>query len=125
MLQIDLDETNGIALLRPDGALSEDDFTSVARIIDAYVEKSGKLKGIIIQVETFPGWDSFAGFTAHLKFVKEHHKEVSFVALVTDSVLGDFAEHIVSHFVSAEVKHFAYDAVDDAREWINIGSQKA
>lgn len=124
MLSIDLDETNGIVVLRPDGALSEDDFKSAASILDGYIEKAGKLNGIIIQVESFPGWDSFAGFTAHMKFVKEHHKEVSCVALVTDSALGDFAEYIVSHFVSAEIKHFSYDALDDAIQWIELFTQK-
>ena len=124
MLSIDLDEKNGIALLKPNSALSEDDFKSAANIIDGYIEKSGKLNGIIIQVESFPGWDSFTGFTAHMKFVKEHHKEVSCVALVTDSALGDFAEYIVSHFVSAEIKHFSYDALDDAIQWIELFTQK-
>lgn len=124
MLSIDLDEKNGIALLKPDGALSEDDFKSAASIIDGYIEKAGKLNGIIIQVESFPGWDSFAGFTAHMKFVKEHHKEVLYVALVTDSALGDFAEYIVSHFVSAEIKHFSFDALDDATKWIEQSTQQ-
>ena len=99
-------------------------FTSAASIIDGYIEKAGKLNGIIIQVESFSGWDSFSGFTAHMKFVKEHHKEVSYVALVTDSLLAEFAEHIVNHFVSAEVKHFSFDALDDATKWIEQSTQQ-
>ncbi len=118
MLNVNLDEINGIAILKPDSALSEDDFKSAAKRIDAYIEKSGKLHGIIIHVESFPGWDSFAGFTAHMKFIKEHHKEVSCIALVTDSALGDFAEHIANHFISAEVKHFSFNQLDNAIKWI-------
>ena len=118
MLNVNLDEINGIAILQPDGALSEDDFKSAAKSIDVYIEKTGKLNGIIIYVESFPGWDSFAGFIAHLKFVKEHHKKVSHVAFVTDSPLGSLAEHVASHFVSAEIKSFSFTELDDAKRWI-------
>jgi len=43
---------------------------------------------------------------------------VSHVALVTDSVLGDFGEIIAGHFVSAEIKHFPFDELMNARSWI-------
>ncbi|MGB5506846.1 MAG: STAS/SEC14 domain-containing protein [Sulfurovum sp.] len=118
MLNVNLDKTNGIAILKPDGALAEDDFKSAAKSIDGYIEKSGKLNGIIIQVESFPGWDSFSGFTAHMKFIKEHHKKVSFIAFVTDSPLADIAEHVANHFVNAEVKHFSFNELDNAIKWI-------
>ena len=109
MLEVELDEANGIATLIPNGALSENDFESAARIIDPYIEKQGNLRGLIIKTKTFPGWKSFGSLIKHFKFVKEHHNKVSHVALVTDSVLGDFAEKIADHFVSAEIKHFAFD----------------
>ncbi len=118
MLNVELDKVAGIATLRPDGALSENDFESAYRIIDPYIEKSGKLRGLIISTKTFPGWESFGSIIKHFKFVKEHHKKVSHVALVTDSVLGDFAEKIAEHFVSAEIKHFAFDELSSAQSWI-------
>ena len=118
MLNVELDKVAGIATLRPDGALSENDFESAYRIIDPYIEKSGKLRGLIISTKTFPGWESFGSIIKHFKFVKEHHKKVSHVALVTDSVLGDFAEKIAGHFVSAEIKHFAFDELSSAQSWI-------
>jgi len=43
---------------------------------------------------------------------------VSHVALVTDSVLGDFGEKITAHFVSAEIKHFPFDELTHAQSWI-------
>ena len=44
----------------------------------------------------------------HLRFLRDHHKHIKKVAgrLVTDSPFGDAAEHIASHFVAAEIKHF-------------------
>ena len=118
MLNVQLNEKESIVTLIPDGALSENDFQLATTIIDPFIEKSGKLNGIIIYVETFPGWDSFAALSTHLKFVNEHHKKISCVAFVTNSLLGGLAEHIASHFVSAQVKSFSFNALDDAKEWI-------
>lgn len=118
MLNVKLDEAESIAILEPDGELSVADFMAVANIIDPYIENSGGLDGIIIYVKSFPGWDSFAAFITHLKFVKEHHKKVSHVAFVTDSPVGPFAEHIASHFVNAEIKSFTFSELEKSVKWI-------
>ncbi len=118
MLNVNLDETNNIAILEPDAELSKSDFTAAARIIDQYLGKSGELNGLIIHVKTFPGWDSFAALVSHLKFIKEHHKRVSHLAFVTDSSIGIFAEHIGSHFINAEVKKFSFSEFDKSVKWI-------
>lgn len=119
MLNIKLDKTNSIAILEPEGELTEADFRLVCDIIDPYLEQSGRLNGIIIHVQTFPGWDSFSAFITHLKFVKSHHKRIAHVALVTDSVIGSFAEHIADHFVNAKVKHFSFDEFELSVKWIS------
>lgn len=119
MLNVKLNETKGIAILEPDGKLSEGDFNSVANIIDPYLEKSGKLNGIIIHVKSFPGWDSFSALITHLKFVKEHHKKITHVAFVSDSPIGTFAEHVAGHFVNAEVKSFSFNELEKSMKWIS------
>jgi hypothetical protein len=118
MINVELDEENGIAILSPDGALSEKDFESASSIIDSYIGKYGNLKGVIINTKAFPGWESLGSLIEHFKFIKDHHKKVSHVALVTDSVLGDFGEKIAAHFVSAEIKHFKFDELKNAQSWI-------
>ena len=125
MLNVKLDKTKGIAILEPDGKLSEEDFKSATSIIDPYLEKMGELNGIIIHVKSFPGWDSFSALITHLRFVKEHHKRISHVAFVSDSPIGSFAEHVASHFVSAEVKSFSFDELEESMKWIsgNNGQQ--
>ena len=122
MLNVKLNETKGIAILEPNGKLSEEDFKSAARIIDPYLEKPGALNGIIIHVKYFPGWDSFSALITHLKFVKEHHKKISHVAFVSDSPIGTFAEHVASHFVSAEVKKFTFDELEESMKWMSDGN---
>jgi hypothetical protein len=86
--------------------------------VDPYIEKHGSLAGILIEIAQFPGWDSLGAMAAHFRFVRDHHKKVSKVAVVTDSKLGDVAERLASHFVSAEIKHFPSGQADAAKRWI-------
>ena len=118
MLKVSLDEKEGIAILEPDGELSESDFKSASEIIDPYLENTGELKGLIIHVKSFPGWNSFSSLTAHLKFVREHHKKVSRIAFATDSPIGGFAENIAKHFVNAEIRNFDFSELEASRKWI-------
>jgi hypothetical protein len=118
MIQVHLNEKDSIAILKPNGALSESDFTSARDIIDPFIENTGNLKGIIIYVKTFPGWDSFSALITHLKFINSHHKKISKVAFVSDSMIGDFVELIARHFVEAQIKSFPFDNFEEAKTWI-------
>lgn len=118
MLTVKLDEAEGVAILEPNGKLSEEDFISAGKIIDPYIEESGALNGIIIHVRSFPGWESFSALITHLTFVKEHHKKVSRVAFATDSSIGGFAEHIANHFVNAEIRNFSFNELEESKRWI-------
>lgn len=118
MLNVELDSAIGIAVLTPDGALSENDFDAAAKVIDPYLESHGQLNGLIVRTKDFPGWESFGALVGHFKFVKDHQKRLSHVALVTDSKLGNVAEKIAGHFISAEIKHFPFDQFSAAKDWI-------
>jgi len=118
MLNLEIDDINGLAILTPDGPLSAEDFVHVASVIDPYIEADGRLNGLIIATKSFPGWDSFAALLSHIRFVRDHHRHVSKVALVTDSPFGDLAEDLAGHFVSADVESFDFDELDEARAWV-------
>ncbi len=81
--------------------LEKTDFEKAAEEIDPLIEETGKLKGLVIHAENFPGWDSFGALVSHLKFIKNHHREIGRIALVTDSPMGNLAEKLGSHFVAA------------------------
>ncbi|OBH00664.1 MULTISPECIES: STAS/SEC14 domain-containing protein [unclassified Mycobacterium] len=122
MIDYDLDSAHNILLVRPESALDKNDFTELAKAVDPQIEANGDLAGLIISAPTFPGWDSFGALVTHLRFVRDHHKHIKKVAVVTDSHLGDVAEHLGSHFVSATIQHFPAGQVEQAREWIVDGS---
>ncbi len=118
MVQVDLDEKCAIAILRPMGVLSKNDFAATAAVINPFIEKNGKLAGLIIHTKSFPGWEHFGALIAHVKFIKNHHKLISHVAVVTDSAMGDLAEKIATHFIAAEIRHFAFNDMEGARSWV-------
>lgn len=118
MIDHSFDAASSILHLRPRDALTKEDFAQIARTVDPHIEKKGALTGIIIEFSAFPGWDSLGAMAAHLRFVREHHKKVKKIAVVTDARLGAVAEKLASHFVAATIKHFPAGQTDAARKWI-------
>lgn len=118
MIEFDLDTAHSILLVRPQSALDKADFVELAKAVDPVIESTGDLAGLIVNAVKFPGWDSFGTMVKHFRFVRDHQKHIKKIALVTDSHLADVAEHLASHFVSAEIRHFPDDQLDQARKWI-------
>jgi len=118
MLDYSMMVPEGILVLKPHGSLSKEDFAGVSAAVDAYLSTHPKLHGVLIHAKEFPGWESFGGFSAHMKFVKDHHKQVERIAIVTDSPLANVAETLGKHFTSAEVKHFPFSDEDQSLEWL-------
>jgi len=122
MIEHHLDTGNAILHIQPRSALEKADFEGLARTVDPFIEETGDLAGLIIETPAFPGWESFGAMTAHLRFVRDHHKHIRKIAVVTDSALGAVAGKLASHFVSAEIKHFPASDLDFARRWILGGA---
>lgn len=117
MIGFSLDTDLGILYVRPTGPLTSDDFKQLGEAVDPWIEAAGQLNALIIEPEKFPGWDSFGALVSHFRFVRDHHKKVRKIALVTDALVGDLAEDIASHFVAAEIKHFRAGQMDAAKQW--------
>jgi len=110
MIEVKLNKETGIVTVVPSAPLNKEDFIHLANEVDPYIEKEGKLHGLIIQVKSFPGWEDFAGLISHLQFVREHHKKIEKVAAVSDGRIVSIMPKIVDHFVNAKVKYFHYDS---------------
>lgn len=123
MLAVQLDKENHVAILEPDGPLSEGDLRSASKKVDSMIEESGRLKGIVIYSKVFPGWDSIYALTSHLRFMNDHHQKVARVALATDSVVAHIAEVFSTHFVLAEIKIFSYQEIEEATRWVSGGAK--
>lgn len=118
MVDFELLQDEGILILRPQGSLEASDFQKIAQEIDPYIEANGKLHGVMIDAKSFPGWHDFAALIAHLSFVKNHHRMIEMIAAVSDSSFLTIAPKIASHFVQAQVRHFASDQKVEALDWL-------
>ena len=118
MIFYDLDENTGVLTVRPEGKLETQDFLTLSEVVDLYIKKKGGLNGIVIVTKKFPGWVDFSGMIEHMKFVRNHHRKIAKVAIVTDSRIADVAKSLGKHFVKASIKHFSYKEHESAKRWI-------
>ena len=118
MVDHELREAEGILVLKPTGRLEAADFENVAREVDPYIEANGKLHGLMLAAESFPGWKDFAALVAHLRFVRDHHRKIEKVAVVSDSTFLSVAPRFASHFVQADLRHFSHAQREAALAWL-------
>lgn len=109
---------DGILILEPEAALQSSDFNELSSLIDPYIAEHGKLNGLVIHTDSFPGWQDFASMISHIKFVKEHHARIRKVAAVADEGVISILPTIADRFVKADVRQFGHDDLDNALEWI-------
>ncbi|MCX7892812.1 MAG: STAS/SEC14 domain-containing protein [Burkholderiales bacterium] len=121
MIHFELLRDRGILVVTPTGPLEQADFELLAREVDPYIAAHGRLAGLMIYAKSFPGWESFGALVSHLRFVGGHHRRIARVAAVTDSGFLTIVPKVVAHFVSAEVRHFDFDAKDRALAWLETG----
>ena len=85
MLAYHLNTQTGIVELRPRGPLEAHDFASLGLTVDSYLEDHPKLRGVLVDLDHFPGWDDWEALAAHIRFIREHLPKVDRVAIVTDN----------------------------------------
>ena len=118
MIEHTLDSAHSILYVRPTSKLERGDFVQLAKTVDAHIEEKGYLAGLIIEVISFPGWESLGAMASHFRFVRDHHKHIKKIGVVTDSPMGSVAEHLASHFVAAEIRHFPAGEREAAEQWV-------
>lgn len=118
MLQHRLHPADGILVVEPSGPLSAADFEALAATVDAHLERSGQLRGLLIRAGKFPGWKDFAGLVEHIRFVHDHHRAIDRVAFCSDSPVAEIAPRLAGHFVNAEVRQFPFDEEPEALAWL-------
>jgi hypothetical protein len=118
MLNAELLQDKGVLVLAPNGPLAASDFAAAAALADPYIERHGSLRGLLIDVKSFPGWENFAGLTAHLKFVRGHQAHIRRIALVSDSAMATIGPALARHFVAAKIETFKSGEQNAALAWL-------
>lgn len=118
MINLSLNKDQGYVIVSVTGPISVFDMENLTEEVDQYIEEFGKLTGLIIKAEKFPGWDNLDSFFHHIKFVKDHHKVISKVGFMTEDNLISSFPGLANHFVKAELRRFDFGHMDEAVEWI-------
>ncbi|MEZ4703974.1 MAG: STAS/SEC14 domain-containing protein [Bdellovibrionota bacterium] len=116
-LNYQLDKVHGVLNVQIEGPLTADRFGVLTEQVDSWIEKNGKLNGLVIQTKTFPGWKNLGSLIGHIVFVHNHHTSIKKVALCGDGVLLELGPALAKHFVHAQVQHFTYQQVEQAKQW--------
>ncbi len=118
-------EPGGILHVQPSGVLKAGDFERLKQFADAYLEKHGTLAALLIESQAFPGWNSFAGFAAHLRFIREHQRRIDRIAVVTDSSIAQVAELLAEPFARADIRCFPFAQYQAALHWLRSDDRAA
>jgi hypothetical protein len=122
VIRFELDRENGILTIRPDGPLQAADFQAISLEVDPYIAANGRLTGLMVEAPSFPGWESFGALVQHLRFVRDHHRQIDRVAAVTDSNFVRIVPRIADHFANPEIRVFGSDEKERALHWLETGA---
>ena len=122
-ISVRLDDQTGTVVVEVAAPLRGVDFDELAATVDPWLATHEAVAGIVVHARTVPGWENVTGLRRHLQFVRDHHRRVRRVALAVDGVLPSLAPAVAGRLVAPEVRHFAYDALDDAVAWAGAGER--
>jgi hypothetical protein len=125
MINAQLLRDDGILVVSPADKLQSTDFERLRLLADPYIEEHGDLKGMLIDAESFFGWEDFSSMLSHIRFVRNYHEKIERVAAVTDNGFLAILPAVADHFVAAEVRHFDYQDRDKALNWLRSGAGSA
>lgn len=121
MINAQLLRDEGILVVSPADKLETTDFERLRLLTDPYLEKHGELNGLLIDAESFFGWEDFSSMLSHIRFVRNYHEKIERVAAVTDNGFLAILPMVADYFVAAEVRHYDYRERDKALNWLRSG----
>jgi hypothetical protein len=121
MINAKLLREDSLLVVSPVDKLDSTDFERLRLLVDPYIEAHGELKGLLIDAESFPGWEDFSSLLEHLRFARDYQQRIQYVAAVTDNGFLAILPKVADYFATAEVRHFNYHDRDQALSWLRTG----
>jgi hypothetical protein len=122
MIDIETKRSENVFILTPKGSISADDIKTVASTIDAYINEHDAIPRLVFRLSEFPHWKDFGAIAAHFELVKDHHKIIPKVAIVSDNNLLAIVRVLVDQFTGAQIRRFPEEAFADAVNWAAMES---
>lgn len=98
------------------GKLHDADYKTFVPMIDAELEKSGKVN-VLAQFHDFQGWDAKALWD-DIKFSTTHCTKIKKIALVGENTWEKYMASVCKPFTMASIKYFDASDVDKAKAWL-------
>ena len=57
---------DGVLVVNPHGPLRREDFDKLAGIVDPWIEAHQQLRGLVISMPKFPGWENIGSVFQHM-----------------------------------------------------------
>jgi hypothetical protein len=118
MITARLMRDTGILVIAPGDKLETTDFERLRLLVDPYLEKRGELTGLLIDAETFFGWEDFSSMLSRIRLVRNYEQKIERVAAVTDKAYLAIVPHLADYVVAAKLRHFDYQDRDEALNWL-------
>ena len=122
MLYTKIDNSKKVAVLEADSPLTKADFANSTKLFREYTSKNGRLRGLIIYTEVFPGWGSIGDFPYHMRYAMEHKEKAERVAFVTNSLWVILVRPFGRLLTGTKTRVFSYSEFSNAEEWVLSGN---
>lgn len=123
MINLDVTPDSNIVKAKIVGEMQAEDWDTAAPTIDQLINDYGNIN-LFLDATEFKGWDDLKAAKAHLSFVKNHHKKIDRVALVTGKNWQHWIAGAASVFVDAELKAFEDNQRNLAADWVQGNEQE-
>lgn len=117
-MAVELSEKNGGKLLevRVSGKLVHEDYQRFVPEFDRLAEQHGKIR-LLFEMVDFHGWEPEA-FWNDFKLGMKHYSDIERLAMVGDKKWEAWMSVLCRPFTAAQVRYFDYEAIDEARAWL-------
>ncbi len=120
MIDLTFSPSGKVAILRPTGKSTAQDFATLDKAFDDYINEHDVVPNLVIHTGRFPQWQGPGALVAHLHFIKQHQKLIKKVALVSDNPVLKGVDELVDHFVGAKIRDFPEAHFEKAVAWAEM-----
>lgn len=114
-----MNRKQGIVTIEPKGEIESHQLEDLAKDVDDYLKTHHALRGVLIEVGQFPGWQNLGALVQHLRFIKDHHQRVAKVAIISDALANSPLPLAADLVLATEVRAFRSWERRLAREWLS------
>jgi hypothetical protein len=122
MLRITEDHARHCLILEPTGSLSQADLERLRERFEAVAAATGRAPNLLVHAASFPSWADLGALAKHVRFIREHHRRIARVAIVSDARALDVAPVVARRLVAADIRHFPEKELDVALAWVAEGA---